>query len=71
MKLFKPFKMGRRQFLAAAGVGSASALALGKLRGMMYPAFQTQAAMAARLPEERDEPVAHSVLVVGIPRQSL
>jgi len=39
--------MGRRQFLAAAGVGSASALALGKLAGVADPVFQTSAAMAA------------------------
>lgn len=39
--------MGRRQFLAAAGMGSASALALGKLGGVGDPVFQTRAAMAA------------------------
>ena len=39
--------MGRRQFLAAAGVGSASALALGKLSGMDDPVFRAGAAMAA------------------------
>jgi 2,4-dienoyl-CoA reductase-like NADH-dependent reductase (Old Yellow Enzyme family)/thioredoxin reductase len=47
MKLLKSFKMGRRQFLAAAGVGSASALALGKLGRVMDPAIQTGAAHAA------------------------
>ena len=46
MKLIQRL-MGRRQFLAAAGVGSASALALGKLGGMWDPAFRTQVAMAA------------------------
>jgi NADPH-dependent 2,4-dienoyl-CoA reductase/sulfur reductase-like enzyme len=46
MKLIKTL-MGRRQFLAAAGVTSASALALGKLGGMWDPAFRTQVAMAA------------------------
>ncbi len=46
MKLIKKL-MGRRQFLAAAGVGSASALALGKLGGMWDPAFRTQVVMAA------------------------
>jgi len=39
--------MGRRQFLAAAGMGSASALALGKLGGVADPVFQTRSAMAA------------------------
>lgn len=39
--------MGRRQFLAAAGVTSASALALGKLSGAVDPVFQTGAATAA------------------------
>jgi thioredoxin reductase len=47
MKLIKSLIMGRRQFLAAAGVGSASALALGKLSGIIDPAFRIQAAMAA------------------------
>jgi NADPH-dependent 2,4-dienoyl-CoA reductase/sulfur reductase-like enzyme len=46
MKLIKTL-MGRRQFLTAAGVTSASALALGKLGGMWDPAFRTQVAMAA------------------------
>jgi len=46
MRLIKTL-MGRRQFLAAAGVTSASALALGKLGGMWDPAFRTQIAMAA------------------------
>jgi 2,4-dienoyl-CoA reductase-like NADH-dependent reductase (Old Yellow Enzyme family)/thioredoxin reductase len=48
MKLIKSLRMGRRQFLAAAGVGSASALALGKLSGIMDPAMKTQAAMAVQ-----------------------
>jgi len=38
--------IGRRQFLAAAGMGSASALALGKLGGVVDPVLQTGAAMA-------------------------
>jgi 2,4-dienoyl-CoA reductase-like NADH-dependent reductase (Old Yellow Enzyme family)/thioredoxin reductase len=38
--------MGRRQFLAAAGVTSASALALGQLGRVIDPIFQTSAAMA-------------------------
>lgn len=46
MKLIQKL-MGRRQFLAAAGVGSASALALGKLGGMWDPAFRVRVAMAA------------------------
>ena len=46
MKLIQKL-MGRRQFLAAAGVTSASALALGKLGGVADPVFQTGAAMAA------------------------
>jgi 2,4-dienoyl-CoA reductase-like NADH-dependent reductase (Old Yellow Enzyme family)/thioredoxin reductase len=46
MKLIQKL-MGRRQFLAAAGAGSASALTLGKLGGMWDPAFRTQVAMAA------------------------
>jgi len=39
--------MGRRQFLAAAGMGSASALALGKLNGVVNPSFQAGSAAAA------------------------
>lgn len=39
--------MGRRQFLAAAGATSASALALGKLNNVVDPAFRTKVAMAA------------------------
>jgi 2,4-dienoyl-CoA reductase-like NADH-dependent reductase (Old Yellow Enzyme family)/thioredoxin reductase len=46
MSLIKSL-MGRRQFLAAAGMGSASALALGKLGGAIDPVFQTHAAIAA------------------------
>jgi len=46
MSLMKSL-MGRRQFLAAAGVGSASALALGKLGGVIDPVLQPNAAMAA------------------------
>jgi 2,4-dienoyl-CoA reductase-like NADH-dependent reductase (Old Yellow Enzyme family)/thioredoxin reductase len=45
MSLIKTL-MGRRQFLAAAGVGSASALALGKLDGVVEPVLQTGEAMA-------------------------
>ena len=45
MNLIKSI-MGRRQFLAAAGMGSASALALGKLGGVVDPVFQASAAMA-------------------------
>jgi NADPH-dependent 2,4-dienoyl-CoA reductase/sulfur reductase-like enzyme len=39
--------IGRRQFLAAAGITSASALTLGKLGGVVDPVFQESAAMAA------------------------
>ena len=39
--------MGRRQFLAAAGIGSASAMALGKLGGAVDPVFQARSAIAA------------------------
>jgi 2,4-dienoyl-CoA reductase-like NADH-dependent reductase (Old Yellow Enzyme family)/thioredoxin reductase len=39
--------IGRRQFLVAAGIGSASALTLGKLGGIVDPVFQTPSAMAA------------------------
>ncbi len=39
--------IGRRQFLAAAGIGSASALALGKLSRVVDPVLQTPSAMAA------------------------
>jgi len=39
--------IGRRQFLAAAGIGSASALTLGKLGGAVDPVFKARAAMAA------------------------
>lgn len=46
MSLIKSL-MGRRQFLAAAGMGSASALAMGKLAGTVDPVFQTGSAMAA------------------------
>ena len=46
MNLIKSL-MGRRQFLIAAGVTSTSALALNKLAGVVDPAFQTSAAMAA------------------------
>ena len=46
MNLIKTL-MERRQFLGAAGVGSASAPALGKLGGIMGPIFKTHAAMAA------------------------
>jgi 2,4-dienoyl-CoA reductase-like NADH-dependent reductase (Old Yellow Enzyme family)/thioredoxin reductase len=46
MSLIKTL-IGRRQFLAAAGMGSASALALGKLGGVVDPVFKTSAAMAA------------------------
>jgi len=46
MKLIKSL-MGRRQFLTAAGMGSASALALGKFGGIVDPVFQTGSAMAA------------------------
>lgn len=48
MKLMKSLRLGRRQFLAAAGLGSASALALGKLGRVMDPALRSQAAMAAQ-----------------------
>ena len=46
MNLIKSL-MGRRQFLAAAGMGSASALAMGKLGGAVEPVFQARSAMAA------------------------
>jgi 2,4-dienoyl-CoA reductase-like NADH-dependent reductase (Old Yellow Enzyme family)/thioredoxin reductase len=49
MSLIKTL-IGRRQFLAAAGMGSASALALGKLGGVVDPVFKTSAAMAAEKP---------------------
>ncbi len=39
--------MGRRQFLAAAGVTSASALAYNRLAGVVDPVFQAGTAMAA------------------------
>jgi len=39
--------LGRRRFLAVAGAGSASALALGKLAGIVDPVFQGSAARAA------------------------
>jgi 2,4-dienoyl-CoA reductase-like NADH-dependent reductase (Old Yellow Enzyme family)/thioredoxin reductase len=45
MSLIKTL-IGRRQFLAAAGVGSASALALGKFGRVVDPVLQTRAAMA-------------------------
>jgi len=44
----KKMLMGRRQFLAATGVGSASVLALGKLGGVWDPAFRAKVAMAAQ-----------------------
>jgi NADPH-dependent 2,4-dienoyl-CoA reductase/sulfur reductase-like enzyme len=50
MNLIRSF-MGRRQFLAAAGVTSASALAFGKLPGVIAPVFKTGEAMAADKPE--------------------
>ena len=46
MSLMKSI-MGRRQFLAAAGIGSASALALGKFGGAVDPVLQARSAMAA------------------------
>jgi NADPH-dependent 2,4-dienoyl-CoA reductase/sulfur reductase-like enzyme len=46
MKFIKTLS-GRRTFLAAAGMTSASALAFGKFRGAMDPVFRTQVAMAA------------------------
>jgi 2,4-dienoyl-CoA reductase-like NADH-dependent reductase (Old Yellow Enzyme family)/thioredoxin reductase len=46
MNLIKSF-MGRRQFLAAAGMTSASALAYGKLSGIVKPISQTETAMAS------------------------
>ena len=39
--------MGRRQFLIAAGVTSASTLALKNLEGLKYTALETRAATAA------------------------
>lgn len=39
--------IGRRQFLSAAGIGSVSALTLGKLGGIADPVFHTRAAIAA------------------------
>jgi thioredoxin reductase/2,4-dienoyl-CoA reductase-like NADH-dependent reductase (Old Yellow Enzyme family) len=39
--------IGRRKFLVAAGIGSASALTLGKLGGVAGPVLHTNAAMAA------------------------
>jgi hypothetical protein len=39
--------MGRRQFLAAAGITSASALALGKIGSAVDPVFQVSGAMAS------------------------
>jgi NADPH-dependent 2,4-dienoyl-CoA reductase/sulfur reductase-like enzyme len=47
MKLIKSI-MGRRQFLTAAGIGSASALALGKLKGIAQPALNPDIAAAAK-----------------------
>lgn len=49
MNPFRPL-LGRRQFLAAAGVTSASALAFGKIGGLMDPVFQTGAAGASENP---------------------
>jgi 2,4-dienoyl-CoA reductase-like NADH-dependent reductase (Old Yellow Enzyme family)/thioredoxin reductase len=49
MKLIQSL-MGRRQFLIAAGVTSTSALAFKKLAGVVDPAFQTGAAIAADKP---------------------
>jgi NADPH-dependent 2,4-dienoyl-CoA reductase/sulfur reductase-like enzyme len=46
MSLIKSI-IGRRRFLTAAGIGSASALALGKLGGLIDPVFHTQSAIAA------------------------
>ena len=46
MKLIKSL-MGRRQFLAAAGITSASALAFKKLAGVVDPVFKPDVAMAA------------------------
>jgi hypothetical protein len=45
MNLIKSF-MGRRQFLAAAGFTSASALTIGKLPGVVDPIIKIDAAMA-------------------------
>jgi 2,4-dienoyl-CoA reductase-like NADH-dependent reductase (Old Yellow Enzyme family)/thioredoxin reductase len=49
MNLIKSL-MGRRQFLIAAGAASTSALALKKMAGVVDPAFQTNAAIAADKP---------------------
>jgi 2,4-dienoyl-CoA reductase-like NADH-dependent reductase (Old Yellow Enzyme family) len=49
MNVYRSF-MGRRQFLTAAGVTSASALAFGKLTGAAEPVFQTFAASASENP---------------------
>jgi 2,4-dienoyl-CoA reductase-like NADH-dependent reductase (Old Yellow Enzyme family) len=49
MSMFQSL-MGRRQFLAAAGVTSASALAIGKLAGVVDPVFQTSVARASESP---------------------
>jgi hypothetical protein len=46
MKLIKSL-MGRRQFLTAAGLGSASALALAKLKGTTHPVLHADTAAAA------------------------
>jgi 2,4-dienoyl-CoA reductase-like NADH-dependent reductase (Old Yellow Enzyme family)/thioredoxin reductase len=46
MNLNKSF-MGRRKFLAAAGMGSVSAMTLGRLGSVVNPVFQTSTAMAA------------------------
>ena len=49
MNLIKSL-MGRRQFLAAAGITSASALTLGKLGGAVGPVLQAEVATAAERP---------------------
>ncbi len=49
MKLIRSL-MGRRQFLTAAGVGSASALALGKFIASGTPALQPESARASETP---------------------
>jgi 2,4-dienoyl-CoA reductase-like NADH-dependent reductase (Old Yellow Enzyme family)/thioredoxin reductase len=49
MSLVKRF-IGRRQFLASAGLTSVSALTLGRLPEVIDPVFQTDAAMAADKP---------------------
>jgi 2,4-dienoyl-CoA reductase-like NADH-dependent reductase (Old Yellow Enzyme family)/thioredoxin reductase len=49
MKMFQSL-LGRRQFLVAAGVTSTSALAAGKLAGIVDPVFKTSDATASEKP---------------------